>query len=309
MRADPIVADLDVPDTWPAAVRAWAIDRAAAYAEDMSPASDLGKIEMVERELEFRRLFGELKLRVYHCTRLIENEADAVRHEGLRVLSEELIAARIARAHELGLVSASERDRLLANTVYARANADGRAGRLALLVGQGNMIDDATGCAPLLACWGGEAIYSALADRRDAPRLGRPALVTAALAVTATADMCFFPALPALFVGALLGSSGSHGEVSSTLSVPAADVLGISYPRRSLLRPLRAPPARLAPIRIRRRVAATRSWRVLAGSAQARSRDPYSRLCLPPRFLCADPADVSRWQLRSTGPQGYSITP
>src|SRR4051794_39741687 len=103
--------DLDDPRTWPPAVRSWAQERAAALAGSTEIAGDLNT-DLVEREAEFRALFGASKMLVYHCTRLLEWEAEDIRDGGLVPLSGELVERRIARAQERGALSQNEAARL-----------------------------------------------------------------------------------------------------------------------------------------------------------------------------------------------------
>lgn len=85
-RAD--FVDPDDPSTWPAEARHWASRRAESLRGRTKFTSDLNS-ELTEREAEFRSLFGERKLVVYHCTRLLDCESTGIREEGLRPLQSE----------------------------------------------------------------------------------------------------------------------------------------------------------------------------------------------------------------------------
>lgn len=177
------IIDVEDPNTWPAEVR--------SLVEAARGASDL---LLCEEEGRFRALLQGYVVRAYHCTRLLEHEVTAIRREGLRSLSRELVEGRILAAHAVGAISGRQRDTLLRTHMLTGSEPHGRdANRRdqVCLVLTRRQLDDSSGVERLLSKWGGEVVY--FSARAQAPsiaslltRLGRPAVVVALLDLSAS---------------------------------------------------------------------------------------------------------------------------
>lgn len=224
--------DLDDTGSWPPAIRTFAERWATALDGSTRFACDLGLPGSVEES--FGELIGEQPVRVYHCTRLLEEEAAAIRCNGLVPLSEDFVVRRVCAAYASGHVTAAERDALLSGSVFASGSTTGRPGQVCAVVGRTIFDDDPGAVDLLLRLWGGEAIYWAherteLAERLGA--IGKPSIVVANLRLAAHArtPLCF-PPLPRLFVGRLLELPETHGDVHYFGSVGQEDIVDIWQP-------------------------------------------------------------------------------
>jgi hypothetical protein len=225
---DRTLVDLDAPSTWPHAVLEWAQAQAAALSGSTEFTCDLSN-ELIEREAEFRALFDGTKMLVYHCTRLLDWEADDIRRAGLVPLTRDLVERRIDQAERRGVLDAGEADRLRRSHTFALGEEDGRKDQVCFVAGREGLDD--SGIHYLVNLWGGEGIYWAHADDPDPPTEGRPAIVVAAIDVSDRGrELRFDPALPKLFVGILLGTRDNYADVFLQTAVPASDIIDIWQP-------------------------------------------------------------------------------
>ncbi len=144
--------DLDDVGTWPPAIRAFTEHWAAAQDGTTRFACDLALPETVQES--FMTLIGAWPLRAYHSARLLDEEAEAIRHHGLIPLSEGLVTSRIHTACASGHLSAAERDALLSGSVFASANTAGRPGQVCAVAGRNIFDDDPEAVDLLLRLWG-----------------------------------------------------------------------------------------------------------------------------------------------------------
>jgi hypothetical protein len=151
------VVDLDDVESWPPAIRGFVEHWASAMGGTTRFAGDLALPDTAEDS--FMALVGDLPVRAYHSTRLLEEEAAAIRRRGLIPLSEELVTSRIRAAYASGHLTADERDVLLAGSVVASGDSVGRPGQVCAVLGRTIFDDDPTAADLLLGLWGGEAIY------------------------------------------------------------------------------------------------------------------------------------------------------
>jgi hypothetical protein len=177
--------DLDDIGSWPPAIRDFAEHWASAAGDTTRFASDLELPD--DAEDSFTALLGDRLVRAYHSTRLLQEEAAAIRRDGLIPLSEELATSRIRAACASGHLTAAERDALLSGSLFASGNIIGRPGQVCAVVGRTVFDDDPAAVDLLLRLWGGEAIYwaherTALAGRLRT--LGKPSIVVSNLRLT-----------------------------------------------------------------------------------------------------------------------------
>jgi hypothetical protein len=103
--------DLDDTGSWPPAIRAFAERWATALDGSTRFTRDLAVPDATEES--FKVLIGEQPVRAYHCTRLLDGEAAAIRRTGLLPLSEDSVIRRVQAAYASGHLTAAERDVLL----------------------------------------------------------------------------------------------------------------------------------------------------------------------------------------------------
>lgn len=180
--AFPLIGDITDPETWPTQVRqaleaaretfdVWFNDRPAKSAK------------------AFNRAYAALvdvakpnAIRGWHCTRLLDREVQAIKENGMEVLTPNLVQRRVNSAVLHGDLVSAVGARLIA---AHQARSQYRIGQLWFIFDD-TPSEDAV--ERLLRQWGGEAIYWAHeADQEVAPilrRIGRPCLVEAIIPVS-----------------------------------------------------------------------------------------------------------------------------
>lgn len=225
---DSLLVDVDDLETWPAEVRAW-VDKYRRLRGSTKYTLDLEV--PAEREDEFRSLLGGHKVLTFHCTRLLEHEADRIRQHGLRRLTKELVAERILEAHTFGSLTDEQRRYVEDKHAFAGGWEQHREGRVCLVIGRAAFDEDPDACVPLLESWGGEAIYRGLPDSHPIRKLGRPAIVAAVIDLSVSARVTrSFPDLSKVFVGKRLGLDDASGEAHLMSDIPGADVVAVWHP-------------------------------------------------------------------------------
>ena len=224
--------DLDGIATWPPAVRGFAERWATALDGTTRVAYDLALPETAQDS--FMTLIGDQPVRAYHSTRLLEEEAGAIRAHGLIPLAEELVTSRVQAAYASGHLTAAERNALLSSSVFASGNITGRLGQVCAVAGRTIFDDDPQAVDLLLRLWGGEAIYwtherTSLAERLLT--LGKPSIVVVNLRFAAhSLTPLFAPPLSKLFIGRLLQMPETYGDVHYYARVRPEDVVDIWQP-------------------------------------------------------------------------------
>ncbi|MDN5724770.1 MAG: hypothetical protein L0G99_02405 [Propionibacteriales bacterium] len=108
-------------------------------------------------------LFDGRSLRVFHATRLMEHEVEAIRQDGLRRLSPHLVKTRIGNAENAGALSHSEAQWLRQHDIYTQRPSGRRDGQVCALLGR-HKLTQRSAVEMLLGIWGGEAIYWCAGD-------------------------------------------------------------------------------------------------------------------------------------------------
>lgn len=236
--------DVDRPSTWPPEVASAVHEHAerlrgtAEYAGDLDVSYD--------DEGEFLTLLAGRPLRMYHCTRLLDEEVELVRRHGLRMLTRELMAEKIRLAVDVGAVTAAEREGLARAHVFATGEQGGREERVCLLLSAGPLDDDPHGVRPLMRTWGGEALSmsSRAGDWRTRLQdLGQPTVVVVETPIDPAVRHSIYPGVLKTFVGAALGLD-TGADVHYRAHVPADAVVGIWRPGHASYDALRALPPR-----------------------------------------------------------------
>jgi hypothetical protein len=230
--SDTEIVDLDDETSWPEPVRSFVADRAERSVDSTEFTADLPG-ELIERDEEFHSLFGARRLLAFHSTSLFDHEIDEVREDGLRLLSAELVAEKIARAHLRGAISTGQRDHCLARNVYAIDNTAGREGRICLVVGRSIFDGHGGGLTPFLGGWGGEAMNGGPGPDEDPVlrQLGRPSIVAVGVDLGLPGHRPYAaPGLAKVFVGRRLGLEEAFGEIHVTADIPGARILDIWHP-------------------------------------------------------------------------------
>ncbi len=182
---------------------------------------------------------SESLVRARHSTRLLDHEKNAIRAQGLRLLTADLVNDRLDQAHALGYLSAAEHETLRAkNCMAPEVRTMGRReGQVCLTLSTAAMVHHSDGLYRLLSCWGGEAIYwqHCESDRDLAPELrslGAPAVVTALLDFTVPGEGLHrvFPSVLHVLVGKALGWEPADADVFYRAPIPPHRIESIVSP-------------------------------------------------------------------------------
>lgn len=199
-----------------------------------SPATDPYTNELsvpLEQEEWVRDALSECWLRAFHCTRLLPHEVEMILRQGLRALSAELLADRIAAARETGAISDDEACVIQNSHVFAVDEERNRDAQVCLTLSRQELLRDSHSVLPLLSHWGGEAVYKSSAATLLSPKLktmGSPAIIPLRISVSRNAaKSVFYPSLHKVFIGSALGLSNYDADVFYHASIPAAQIDGV----------------------------------------------------------------------------------
>lgn len=197
--------ELELPQTWPAAVRELVkgnrealidyqrergrIDRLgwADVRVRINPPSNPHRarydalLALAEAQLRGHRLVG------YHCTRLTPAEVGKIRREGLRALSPDLVRERLESLVDAGEMSAAKCRFFQEHTALHShlANRHGRRTGLVWLCPNRSTLRVPSMVYRLFRSWGGEALYAGFEDDPAMiallTALGKPAIVKCAV--------------------------------------------------------------------------------------------------------------------------------
>jgi hypothetical protein len=155
------LVDLAVADTWPTDVRALLRGVASTfgkrphpYATDLKYGRDFG--ESLEQEL--RRLLGSRPIAMYHATRLLPEEIESVKVEGLLLQTAELRARKLGRLVAAGMISASEAELWEANGPVSWPGHEARLNETCVVTPIQCLSARDAGFFGFLQDWGGESI-------------------------------------------------------------------------------------------------------------------------------------------------------
>ncbi|WP_433456563.1 hypothetical protein ACQPXS_47225 (plasmid) [Streptomyces sp. CA-142005] len=229
-----LVVDADDPTTWPQPFAAFVQQRATeADLEELDLYVDL---PLHEHEDEARRMLAGHLVRVRHCTRLLDHEAEMIRAQGLRPLDLALVHERLDQALERGLLTEEQHAMLARENSLTHGRWGRRDGQVCLVLSTAPLEHNLPGVRRFFSFWGGEAIYWRYHETHPElaavlSTIGRPALVTALLDLSdPTADHRIFPSLLHAFVGKALGYAPADAEVFYRASVPGNHVENIAFP-------------------------------------------------------------------------------
>jgi hypothetical protein len=126
-------------------------------------------------EEEIRSILGDRTLAMFHATRLLRHECDAIRQEGLVVLDEDHRSRRLDRVIEVygDQIGDGRLERLRASGPLSggRAKRESRLGKLHVVTPlQASFDDGGSGMTVFLERWGGESFYCA-AEESDELRV------------------------------------------------------------------------------------------------------------------------------------------
>ncbi|NRD67992.1 hypothetical protein HRD49_40305 [Corallococcus exiguus] len=224
--------DPDDVSTWPDDLRDYVDELAASAPGDVEYTADLRLLDEAKPMLAM--LSGAV-VRAYHCTRLLPHEVVGVRQNGLKVLSSDLMAAKIGDALSAGAISRAESVELMDGHVFAKGLARHRKGRVCLVAGRDMFDSHSSGFDSLLSIWGGEAIYSAMGGRWETRlrEIGTASVVAVNLNfehVTESKQHLVFPGIAELFVGYSLKLKDRGAEIHYFADVLGAHVVDVWQP-------------------------------------------------------------------------------
>jgi hypothetical protein len=220
--------DVDDASTWPPDVAALVEQCVEATQGSTDLPGDL--VTQAGRfDPELRELLADHRLRAYHCTRLLDHEAEDVRRHGLRLLDARLVADRLTAAYEHGYIDVSQRDELMRTSrIDERAGSMKVLDQICLVPSTMVFVHDSYGVDRLLATWGGEAIYWAHGDVGSRlyevlRGLGRPTIVCVQLDVAHISSM--WPSLIGPFLATAAGWPEERGaDIFYDASIPGDQV-------------------------------------------------------------------------------------
>jgi hypothetical protein len=222
-----VIVDPDDEPTWPAGLKehllSVPLDK-SLYAPDQRVAP--------EAATRFLELLAGMKVRMYHCTRLLPHETDWVRADGLVPLTQELIARRVRAFADLYGVSETIRQAVHGQEAHAADESKYREGQVCLFLGSSNF-DDPSSIENLLGAWGGEAVYrnnSEAFHGGDSMAFGTPTVVVAAVDLSADPAPKCFPEACNVFLGRLRGLEQACADVFLRRAVPPEDILEVWQP-------------------------------------------------------------------------------
>ncbi len=131
-----MAVDLDDAATWTADVVAWSRQWVGRMAPVAGRAGDLEPPPDDEATAE--RLLEGHPILAFHCTRVLDYELAAIREQGLRASSRELVEGRIREAHEGDLLTDQQREQYLSSNA---GDHKGREGHVWLVTGGDELRD------------------------------------------------------------------------------------------------------------------------------------------------------------------------
>ena len=233
-RGRPVV-DVDRAETWPEPVAAFVSRWAKLLAGTTTYTCDLGGVDLLEADEQFRMLLRNHLVRAYHCTRLMEHEISMIRERGLVPLDESLVKDKLAAALRHGAIDQPLHDALVARHVLTHPEqAPSRLNQVCLVLSRRTFDHSARSCVPLLEIWGGEAINWRF-DRTDTENvlrsLGKPSIVSADIDLGQSGKIHFIsPSLSKVFVASRLGFDDIGADVFYSAPVPPEAIDGIWQP-------------------------------------------------------------------------------
>jgi hypothetical protein len=224
--------DPDDRKTWPAEVADFVRRAAGAVRGTVQYAY---KIQAPEAEKRFLEVLRGSTIRAYHCTRLLEHELAAIRAQGLRRLTAELVLERIDRALACKAITPAEAEHFRKKHAFAVGEEENREGKVCLFSYRQTM-DDAHSVEDLLGIWGGEAIYSHVGSEweKRLRTLGTPAIIAVDVDVTqppqGAEEHYIHPDVLAFFIGLELELEEPNLEIHFQGDIPAGQVAAIWTP-------------------------------------------------------------------------------
>lgn len=193
--------EIELPDTWPDELRRLLDDNLEllrVYESDRTRIDRLSREDIFVRinrppnphaaardELVERAnaLLNDKVLLGFHCNRLAEDEAAAIRADGLEPLTPALLERRICWRVEAGELTPELAEVLLADHQAAQQNRQG----MIWFVHSRSILQDEGGLYRLFRSWGGEALYWAHESHPEIGAalraIGRPCIVVAAMPI------------------------------------------------------------------------------------------------------------------------------
>lgn len=233
---------LDDPGTWPEPLHEFVRELIDGISEVPEYTCDLWHV-LPERSETMVDVITGLRFAAFHCTRLLDHEVANIYETGLRLLTEELVAEKIDRAHAMGYLSTEDRDGLRERNCFAIGNATGREGKVCLVAGETALRAGWHGLAPFYGGWGGEAMngYPNPHENPILNQIGSPAVVAVHLDMADVLQNDYvLSGIREALVGIALALEDPWCEIHHGRDIPGGNVVEIWQPGDSRFDQLRA---------------------------------------------------------------------
>ncbi|MFD3427443.1 hypothetical protein [Nocardia fluminea] len=223
---------LDDISTWPPELRTLATIGSRHPACQTRFTSDLEPSAEISKAID--AVLAEHGVVVYHCTRLMDFEAEDIRVNGLRTASTELLKDKVTNACHRGFLTDEQAEHILATGVLTSADQRSvRTNELCAVANLHTIVVCGNGMQPYFQNWGGEITNFWQQSNRQIlsalRRIGLPTLV--AIHYRPSERDGHFPDLPKLVIGRWREHEDYSGEIHIRVAEDGrVPVLGIWSP-------------------------------------------------------------------------------
>ncbi len=128
---------------------------------------------------KIERILQDYSIVGIHATKLLEDEINDIRINGLKPLSKEFANQRIEKAFDTGLISGNLKNELINKNEFDANNRKGKIFVFHCL----STLKNEWGLSKLFGLWGGEAIYTYLKNSKELKKIGIPCIVLTSIKI------------------------------------------------------------------------------------------------------------------------------
>lgn len=173
---------------------------------------------------DWRVLFEGRPLRTYHAARLLPHEVEAIKRNGLKILSRQLLEQRLTQAQELGYLDSKLAGWIRSRHVFAQGREGYRAGKVYSILGRQDL-NSRSALDGLICHWGGEAMHGHDKEtKRQLSNIGTPSLVILDQVIGGSVRI-FSP--DEAFREFWQGADKTGRDVSSAADIKATDIVDV----------------------------------------------------------------------------------